>query len=103
MTYRVLVTARARADAVEALRWIAERSPAAAERWRAGLERAIGSLKRNPTRHPIAADESEWVGVPLREMLYGRRKGVYRILFSIDSDTVTLHYIRHAAQGPIET
>ncbi len=35
-------------------------------------------------------------------MVYGRRRGVFRILFSIEGDTVTLHYVRHSAQGPIE-
>jgi hypothetical protein len=35
-------------------------------------------------------------------MVYGRRRGVFRILFSIEAETVTLHYVRHSAQGPIE-
>jgi hypothetical protein len=53
-------------------------------------------------RHPIAQDETEQLGVPLHQMLYGRRPGVFRILFSIEGDTVTLHYVRHSARGPIE-
>ena len=44
MSYRVVVTARARADAVEALRWLAERSPDNAARWYADLEKAIAKL-----------------------------------------------------------
>jgi plasmid stabilization system protein ParE len=102
MTYRVVVTARARAEAVEAFRWMAERSPEAAARWFVGLEEAITSLSAAPNRHPIAEDESEMLGITLRQMLYGRRRGVYQILFSVDHDVVTLHFIRHAAQGPIE-
>jgi hypothetical protein len=35
-------------------------------------------------------------------MLYGHRPGVFRILFSIEGDTVTLHYVRHSAQGSVE-
>ena len=35
-------------------------------------------------------------------MLYGRRRGVYRLLFSVEGDTITLHYVRHSAQGKIE-
>ena len=102
MSYRVVVTARARADTVEALRWLAERSPAAAARWYAGLEKAIAKLSTLPERHPIAEDESEQLGITLRQMLYGRRRGVYRLFFSIEGETVTLHYVRHSAQGPIE-
>jgi plasmid stabilization system protein ParE len=102
VSYRVVVTAKARADTVEALRWLAERSPAAAARWYAGLEKAIAKLSTLPERHPIAEDESKQLGITLRQMLYGRRRGVYRLFFSIEGETVTLHYVRHSAQGPIE-
>ena len=82
--------------------FLADRSPAAAARWYTGLEKAIAKLTKMPERHPVAEDESEQVGITLRQMLYGRRPGVFRILFSIEGDTVTLHYVRHSAQGPIE-
>jgi plasmid stabilization system protein ParE len=102
VTYRVVFTARARADAIKQFHFLADRSPAAAARWYTGLEKAIAKLSKMPERHPVAEDESEQVGIPLRQMLYGRLPGVFRILFSIEGDTVTLHFIRHSAQGPIE-
>jgi plasmid stabilization system protein ParE len=102
VTYRVIFTPRARAEAVEAFRWIAERSPAAAERWYAGLERATAQLSKLPERNPVAEDDSEQIGITLRQMLYGRRPGIYRILYSVEGDTVTLHSVRHSARGPIE-
>ena len=82
---------------------LADRSPAAAARWFTGLEKAIAKLSKMPERHPIAEDESEQVGITLRQMLYGRRPGVFRILFSVEGDTVTLHYVRHSAQGPLQS
>jgi toxin ParE1/3/4 len=103
VTYRVVFTARARADAVEQFRYLVQRSPAAAGRWYTGLEKAITKLSSMPERHPIAEDETEQLGINLRQMLYGRRPGVYRILFSVEGDTVTVHYVRHSAQGPIES
>ena len=78
MTYRIVVTARARADAIEAFRWIAERDA----RW----------SRRHPAR---SEEESEQVGITLRQMLYGRRPNVYRILYSVEGDTISLHYVRH--------
>jgi plasmid stabilization system protein ParE len=102
VSYRVVITARARADAVEAFRWMAERSPNAAARWYAGLQKAIVKLAEMPLRCPIAQDESHLLSVTLRQMLYGRRQGVYRILFSIEGDTICVHYVRHSARGPIE-
>jgi plasmid stabilization system protein ParE len=102
MSYRVVVTARARADALEAFIWLAERSPEAAERWYLALQGAIERLSTMPERHPVAEEESGLLGVALRQMLYGKRRGVYRLLFSIQDDVVTLHFIRHASRGPIE-
>ena len=102
MTYRVVFTPRARADALNAFRWIADYSPEAAARWYAGLEQAIAKLNKFPQRCPVAEDESEQLGITLRLLLYGRRRGKFRILFSIEGETIYLHYIRHSAQGPIE-
>ena len=102
MSDRVIFTPKARADAIEAFRWIAEQSPETAARWYAGLEKAIVKLSQNPERHSVAQDESERFGVTMRQLLYGRRRGVYRILFSVEGDTVYLHYVRHCARGPIE-
>lgn len=102
MIYRVVFTARARADAIGAFRYLVDQSPEAAGRWYSGLEKAVDKLSKMPERHPIAQDESEQLGFTLRQMLYGRRHGVYRILFSIEGDKVILHYVRHSARGPIE-
>ncbi len=56
-----------------------------------------------PERHPVAEDESEQLGMTPRQMLYGRRPGAFRIVFSVEGDTVTLHDTRHSGQGPIES
>jgi plasmid stabilization system protein ParE len=98
VTYRVVVTDTAKADAIAAFSWLADRSPEAAARWYDGLQKAIATLKKMPNRHPIVQDESEQLGVTIRQKLYGRRKGVYRLLFSIEGGTVTLHYVRHSAR-----
>jgi plasmid stabilization system protein ParE len=81
VTYRVVFTARARANAVRQFHFLADRSPAAAAKWDTGLEKAIAKLAKMPERHPIAEDESDYLGITLRQMLYGRRPGVFRILF----------------------
>ncbi len=42
-------------------------------------------------------------GVELRQLLFGRRRGVYRILFTIDDQTVTSHRVHHAAQDRLSS
>lgn len=102
MSRRVVFTASASADVLEAFRWIAERSPEASGRWHEALERVIADLAEHPERHPVAEEESGTLGLTIRQTLHGRRRGVYRILFSVEEDAVVLHYVRHAARGPIE-
>ena len=102
MIYRVVVTARANADAIEAFRWKTQYSAQVAARWYAGLEKAIAELGKLPERHPIAEEESERLGITIRQMIYGKKPGTYRILFSTEGDTVVLHYIRHSARDLID-
>ena len=99
--YRVIVQPRARAEALANFRWKAEHSPQAAARWLTGLERAIAKLSDNPLRHAVAVEESERFGIEIRQCLYGKRRGVFRILFSIERDTISVLAIRHSAQDTI--
>jgi len=100
--YRVIVTARANADTIEAFRFKIEQSTQAAARWLAGLEKAIAKLSKSPERHPVAEEESERLGITLRQMIYGKKPGTYRLLFSIEDDAVVLHFIRHSARNLID-
>jgi plasmid stabilization system protein ParE len=72
VTYRVVFTARARADIIEQFRYLIDRSPAAAARWYAGIEKAVAKLDKLPERHPIAQDETDQLGVTLRQMRNSR-------------------------------
>jgi plasmid stabilization system protein ParE len=100
VTYHVVIHRRAEAGITEAYDWLAERSPEAAERWLAGVQRAIASLDTLPARCPIAP-ESRLVGSEIRCRLYGRRGGRYRILFVIRGESVHVVDVRHGARRPI--
>lgn len=102
-TYRVIVQPRADAEAMNSFLWIAERSASAAARWLTGLQKAIAKLAENPERHPLAVEESERLGIAIRQSLYGKRRGVFRILFHIDGDIISVLAIRHSAQDTIQS
>jgi plasmid stabilization system protein ParE len=103
VSYNVIVTPTADAEAMEAFRWYVERSPDAAEKWHAGLCRAMDSLAEKPTRCPISQEDSKALGCEARILLHGKRRGVYRILFSVIGDTVWVLRIVHSARGPLKT
>jgi len=101
MGHSVRITARALLEIDEALGWLAERSRPAAARWHEGLMDAIQSLEDKPERCGLAP-ESEWYPGNLRQLLYGKRRGVYRILFEVRGNTVYVLRIRHGAQALLE-
>ena len=81
MAFQVELSQDAESEAEEAYLWIFERSPGHAAKWYHGLLRAVDSLSAHPERCPLAP-ESDAFGLPIRKLLYGKRSGVYRILFT---------------------
>src|SRR5713101_2330994 len=102
MKYKVVVSEPAKAEADEAYAWIYHYSPARAQKWFNGLVKAIGSLDEQPDRYPYAP-EAELFHKEIRQKLYGKRRGVYRVLFEIRQDVVEVLHIRHAARRFLET
>jgi plasmid stabilization system protein ParE len=102
VNYRVIVTPTADAEAMEAFRWYADRSIDVADRWYAGLSRALAGLAEHADRSPVSEDDSDALGCETRILLYGRRRGVFRILYHISGDTVSVLRIRHSSQGPVK-
>jgi plasmid stabilization system protein ParE len=92
--YRVIVEPPARANLDEAYLWIAERNPAAAIKWFNGLEAAIRTLEDFPQRWPLA-EESKVFEVEIRQLIYGKRVGAYRVLFTIEGESVHVLHVRH--------
>ncbi len=105
MAYRVRLTAPAEADAYSAYEYIRELSPQRAERWLNELFRAISSLAEMPGRCAVIP-ETEEIGREIRHLPYGKRSGVYRIIFDVqdgaeDGPQVRVLRIRHGAQDKI--
>lgn len=100
MAYSIHISHQALGEIDEALKWYAERSVAVAIRWHTKLTEAIRALEDNPERYELAP-ESEWYP-ELRQMLYGKKRGTYRILFKIRDDAVYIFRVRHSAQAWLE-
>jgi plasmid stabilization system protein ParE len=103
MAFTVVFQRRADADVRNQVAWLeSTQGLHAADRWRAGfLATVIGSLEADPHRYP-QADEAADLGVDLRELLYGRRRRVFRVLFTIDGETVNVLRVRHATQDRLQ-
>ena len=97
MAFRIDFDERAIAEILEILDWISDRSPDRAEKWYQGLVDEINTLVTFPLRCPVSPDEKAF-GEPVRELLYGKRPSIYRILFTMREDVVVVLTIKHASR-----
>jgi plasmid stabilization system protein ParE len=101
---RVIVTGPAKRDIKQAYEWWANnRSVEQANRWYAGIQGAIRSLRTNPERCALAI-ESDLLVQGIRQLSFGLgRRPTHRIVFAIEDSTVVVLRIRHASQDALST
>jgi plasmid stabilization system protein ParE len=102
MTFRVETTAAAEQDADAILDWLlSQHAGDTGIRWFLALQDAIASLAEFPKRCPLAP-ESTVFQFEVRHLLYGHPPHVYRILFTIENQTVYVLHIRHGRRQPLK-
>jgi plasmid stabilization system protein ParE len=97
------MSARAECDVDAILAWLSRRgvTASAAGRWHDRLLASIATLERDPQRCALAS-EAEELGLEVRELLFGRRPNVYRILFLVQQRLVNVLHIRHSARDVLQ-
>jgi toxin ParE1/3/4 len=101
MTFRVEVSAQAESDADAILDWLlSQYAGETGLRWFQGLDDAIVSLATFPKRCPLAPENARFP-FEVRQLLYGRRPHLYRILFTIEGERVQVLHIRHGRRKPL--
>ncbi len=93
MAYRVSLSARAEDDAYAAFERIREAAPMHAEKWLIRLFAVIDTLGLNPARCPVIP-EAEELGFSARHLLYGKGRGVCRIVFDIREEQRHVRVLR---------
>ena len=100
MTYLVRLTPTAASEAEQLYQWLLDNAPERGPQWYNGLINKIETLARYPRRCP-RAPESESFQEEIRQLLYGKRSGVYRILFRVTNNTFEVLHIRHGSRAPV--
>ena len=75
----------------------AERAPLTAAAWLNRFEAELETLSKFPQRCALAP-ETALVAVEIRQLIYGRRQGTYRALFTIAENEVRVLHIRRATR-----
>jgi plasmid stabilization system protein ParE len=101
MAFRVRTTAKAKRDLDEILEWLlSQEAGETGLRWFQGLHQAVATLADSPQRCALAPENSVFP-FEVRHLLYGRKPHVYRILFTIEGNAVSVLHIRHGRRQPI--
>jgi plasmid stabilization system protein ParE len=100
MTFRVEVTPIAESQIEQAYCWYRDRDPKFADRWFRALMNVIATLQENPRRCALAVEHAIFPE-EVRQLLYGKSKSTYRILFAIREPMVYVLYVRHSSQAPM--
>ncbi|CCQ58878.1 MULTISPECIES: type II toxin-antitoxin system RelE/ParE family toxin [Crocosphaera] len=98
--YQVIIQPEAEQGIKEAYYWISSYSPRNARSWLEGIYKAIMTLEQMPLRCSVAF-ENNFFEEEIRQLLYGKGKNTYRILFTVVEQTVHILYVRHSAQKPL--
>ena len=98
--YHVIIQPEAEQGIKEAYFWLSNDSSRQARSWLEGLYKAILSLEQMPLRCSLAL-ENNFFEEEIRQLIYGKGKNIYRILFTITEKTVHVIFVRHAAQQPL--
>jgi plasmid stabilization system protein ParE len=62
------------------------------------MREAVASLSEYPYRCPLAPETQEF-SVQVRQLLYGRKRHAYRILFTVEGDSVIVLHVRHGRRA----
>ncbi|MBC1238399.1 type II toxin-antitoxin system RelE/ParE family toxin [Nostoc sp. 2RC] len=98
--YQIIIQPVAQKAIEEAYFWLSNNSSSKARQWLEGLYKAILSLEKMPSRCSLAF-ENDFFEQEIRQLLYGKGRNAYRILFTIVNDNVEILFVRHAAQKPM--
>ncbi len=101
MAFRVETSARAKRDLDLILMWLQKQHAGdAGLKWFEGLHLGIDSLESLPSRCPLATENRSFAS-EVRQLFYGKRPHVYRIIFNVNDDVVTVLHIRHGRRSPL--
>jgi len=95
MKYRIELAATAKADIRGQAQWLREQvSPAAADKWLAGLYKAIDTLQTRPLRCPVAAESDSFPGE-----LKGDSHQIWRTQ-RVQVNVASLRFFLRSSTGP---
>ena len=94
--YQIVVAPTAEEDLLSILEWIEqEASLEKSKEWYASFKKKVGALESLPKRCPLAPENGLWGKEEIRQLLFAEYPSTYRVLFTMQNDTIQILNIRH--------
>ena len=100
MEFQVKLTRNAKLEIESAYLWLKNLNPNSADQWFRDLMNTIATLQDKPKRFALARENDDFPE-EIRQIVYGKSRNKYRIIFTIREDIVYILYLRHSAQSLI--
>ncbi|MEA5574216.1 type II toxin-antitoxin system RelE/ParE family toxin [Calothrix sp. UHCC 0171] len=100
MAFQVRLTQIAKTEIDAAYSWLREQNPEFADKWFRGLMDTIATLQDKPLRCSLAVENDAFTE-EIRQLIYGKSRNKYRILFEVRKETVFVLHVRHSSQAPL--
>jgi plasmid stabilization system protein ParE len=99
MAFKIEYSAVAEADLDAILTWLVEQQAGQAGlRWFEGLQAAVDTLRAFPQRCSLMKKDRR-VDFEVRQLFYGKKPHIFRVLFRITGDRVIILRIRRGKQS----
>ncbi|MBS3027491.1 type II toxin-antitoxin system RelE/ParE family toxin [Dolichospermum sp. ST_con] len=98
--YQIIIQPEAQKTIEDAYFWFSNISHQKGRTWLEGLYKSILSLEKMPSRCSLAF-ENDFFDQEIRQLIYGKGRNTYRIIFTIVDDDVQILFVRHSAQKPM--
>ncbi len=100
MKFQVKLTRNAKLEIESAYLWLKQHNPVYADQWFRDLMNTIATLQDKPKRCALARENDNFPE-EIRQLLYGKSRNKYRIIFTIREDIVYILSVRHGSQSSI--
>lgn len=100
MEFQVKLTGNAKREIETAYLWLKQSNPVYADQWFRSLMNSIATLQDKPRRCALARENDDFPE-EIRQLIFGKSRSKYRIIFTIIDDIVYVIYLRHSSQSSI--
>ena len=101
MGYQVKLTRHAKQEIESVYLWLKDYNSSYADRWFRDLMDSIATLQEKPKRCALARENDNFSD-EIRQLLYGKSKSRYRIIFTIKGDFVYILSVRHGLRASLD-